>query len=98
MGCCLLAAFGLLVPRVLLFFMWLLRGDWFAQSFHHWVWPVLGFLFMPYTTLAYMAGMLNNHGHISGGWLVLVIVAVLVDIGHWGGGQRSYRVRRGRAT
>jgi hypothetical protein len=36
---------------------------------------------MPYTTLAYMAAMLNNDGNVSGGWIVLVVVAVLFDLG-----------------
>ena len=97
MGCLLMSLTALLLPRVLMFFIWLLT-DWFTRAFETTLWPVLGFLFMPYTTLAYMATMLNA-GSITGGWLGLVIVAVLVDIGNWGGGGRSYhrrviRVRR----
>ena len=54
------------------------------------LWPVLGFLFMPYTTLAYMAAVLNV-GSVEGWWLALVIAAVLVDLAHWGGGGHAVR-------
>ena len=85
MGCIMMIV-ALMVPRVVMFFIWLLT-DWFGRSFHTLIWPILGFLFMPYTTLAYMGAMLNNHS-ISGGWLVLLIVAVVVDLTHWGGASR----------
>ena len=91
MGCLLMSLTALLLPRVLMFFIWLLT-DWFPRAFETTVWPVLGFLFMPYTTLAYMAAILNA-GSVTGGWLVLVIVAVLVDIGNWGGGGRTVHRR-----
>jgi hypothetical protein len=48
---------------------------------------------MPYTTLAYMAAMLRNNQTVSGGWLALVVLAALVDVGHWGGGARKIRHR-----
>ena len=62
---CILVVIALAVPRVLMFFMWLLT-DWFARAFDTVIWPVLGFLFMPYTTLAYMTAMLNNNHALSG--------------------------------
>lgn len=92
MSCCLMTAIALLLPRGLMFFIWLLT-DWFGRAFETAVWPVVGFLFMPYTTLAYMAAMLRNNGAVSGGWLVLLIVAVIVDVGNWGNGGRTWRRR-----
>lgn len=89
---CILVVLGLLLPRVVMVFIWLLT-DWFSQAFTTMLWPILGFLFMPYTTLAYMAAMLNTGGSVSGMWLVLVVVAALVDLGHWGG-TRHYHGRR----
>jgi len=67
----------------------LLLTDWFSKSFDTFIWPFLGFIFMPYTTLAYMAGMLNNGHSINGWWLVLVIVGVLADLGCFGSGTVS---------
>jgi hypothetical protein len=84
---CLLILFSLLLPRVTLFFIWLL-SDWFGRSYETVIWPFLGFLFMPYTTLAYMAAMLNNNHQVSGWWLGLIIVAALVDLGGTGHAAR----------
>jgi hypothetical protein len=89
---CILVLIALGVPRVVMFFI-LLLTHWFGQAFATWYWPVLGFCFMPYTTLAYMAAMLNNNHQLAGGWLALFIVAVVVDAGHWGGGGAYYRRR-----
>ena len=68
-----------------------LLTDWFGRGFETQVWPILGFVFMPYTTLAYLGAMLNNNHTLSGGWLALFIVAIIVDAGHWGGGGVAYR-------
>jgi hypothetical protein len=85
---CFLVILSLLVPRVTLFFIWLL-SDWFGRAYETAIWPLLGFLFMPYTTLAYMAAMLNNNQVLGGWWLALFIAAIVVDAGHWGGSGRS---------
>jgi hypothetical protein len=90
---CLLVVLALLLPRVVMVFIWLLT-NWFQAVFKTLLWPILGFLFMPYTTLAYVAAMLNTGGNIAGGWLVLIIVAAVVDVGHWGHAGRYHRRRR----
>ena len=88
---CLLVVLALLIPRVVMFFIWLLT-DWFAHAFAGGVLiPMLGFLFLPYTTPAYMAGQL--HGGVAGWWLVLLVFAVIVDLGHWGSGAGVKRRR-----
>ncbi len=85
---CLLTLLALLAPRLVLFFIWLLT-HWFSVAYHTIVWPLLGFFFMPYTTLAYMGAMLN--GGLSLGWLILLILAILVDVSH----VRIYWRKRG---
>ncbi len=92
MGCgCIFALLALAVPRVLMILAFLLT-DWFSRAFDTQVWPIMGFVFMPYTTLAYMAAMLNNNHTLSGGWLALFIFAIVVDVGHhWGGGVKYRR-------
>lgn len=77
---CLLPIVSLFMPRGVLFFIWLLT-DWLSKAYETSIWPFLGFLLMPYTTLAYMAAMLNNNHSLSGGWLFLFVIAVLVDLG-----------------
>lgn len=89
---CLLVVIGLAVPRLLMFFIWLLT-DWLGRGFETRVWPILGFIFLPYTTLAYLAAMLNNNHALSGFWLVLFVLAILVDIGNWGGSRAASRRR-----
>ena len=71
---CLLAVLGFFTPRLVLFILWLV--GWTQGAFATVIWPVLGFVFMPFTTLAYAFGMKSN-GSISGLYLALVIVGVL---------------------
>ena len=87
---CFLIVIALAVPRVMMLGA-LLYTDWFQRAFDNRAWPILGFVFMPYTTLAYMAAMLNNSHAVTGVWLALFIAAVIVDVAHWGGGGHTYR-------
>ena len=90
---CVIVVLALILPRVLMFGAWLLTG-WFGDAFESRLWPVLGFLFMPYTTLAYMAAMLRNDHELSGVWLAVVVLAVIFDMGHWTGASRGRKRRR----
>ena len=90
---CLVAVFALLAPRAVIVGIFLFT-DWFSRAFETALWPILGCIFMPYTTLAWTAGFL--HGGVRGGWAILVLIAVLVDLGHLFGGGRHYRVYRER--
>jgi hypothetical protein len=93
MPCCLLTLTALF-PRVALILMWL--AGYGGRAFETVVWPVLGFVLMPYTTCAYAIGM-NEAGGFRGWTLVVLIVAVILDIGnHSGGGAYSTRYRRVR--
>ncbi len=89
---CVLVLLALILPRAALVLIFLFTG-WFEVAFATWLWPVLGFIFLPYTTLAYTAAVVNTGGHVTVGWLLLIIVAVLADAGHWGGGYRTHRRR-----
>ncbi|HOD81980.1 MAG: hypothetical protein BWX88_04803 [Planctomycetes bacterium ADurb.Bin126] len=91
---CLLVILSLLLPRLALVLIFLFT-TWFHAVFAGWVLPLLGFIFLPYTTLAYMGATLKA-GAVSPLWLVLIILAVLVDIAHWGGGYSQRRRRRRR--
>jgi hypothetical protein len=77
------------LPRLALFFLWLF-SEYLSRAFATTsvLWPVLGFLFMPFTTLAYAFSM-NTWGEIRGLGTVLVILAVLVDIGLLGASRRK---------
>jgi len=87
---CIVALAALAVPRLLMVIVFL-ATDWFGSAFETRLWPILGFLCLPYATLAYMGAMLKNDNALTGGWLALFIVAVIVDAGHWGGSGRTCR-------
>lgn len=48
---CIVAIAAVAVPRVVMFLAFLLT-DWFGRAVETRLWPLLGFLLMPYTTLA----------------------------------------------
>ena len=85
MGCC-LGIFALLFPRGALVLMWLF--SYTATAFQTYIWPLLGFIFLPYTTVFY-AVAINEIGEITGLGLVLVLLGFFLDIGTHGGSARS---------
>jgi len=91
---CLVVLLGALLPRVTLALLYLMT-EWTRAVFEPWWLGLLGFIFLPYTTLAYVlihhySGTVSvqNMPH-----LVIMIVAILIDIGAWGGGHKHYRSR-----
>jgi hypothetical protein len=90
-GCCLAALLMLIGPRVFLIAVWLLT-NWYA-AFDSRLVALLGWVFLPYTSLAWMFTYFHNGGQLQGGYLVLLIFAVLLDIGVFSGGHRAMRRR-----
>lgn len=94
---CLVGCLALAFPRLALFLVWLFGPvGYLSDPYPHVVWPILGFVFLPTTTLAFAFSTrsLEPTGDVSAfGWL-LVIVALLLDLGLLGGGHRAAR-RRG---
>lgn len=89
---CLVASIAFFFPRLAIL-LTAIFSDYIGRAFNNeWLWPVLGFFFMPYTLLAY-AFAKNANGSVDGLYMVLVIVAVLVDFGVLGGGASSSRKR-----
>ena len=82
---CLVVLLAFFFPRVVIAVLALFTG-YISSAYHGGLLiPLLGFLFLPYTTLAY-AWAINSHGSVEGIHLVVVIIAVLVDLGVLGGG------------
>lgn len=90
---CLIPIFAFFFPRLVLALIFIFT-HWIGAAFETVLWPLLGFVFMPYTTLAYLAAMLNNGHQVSGGWLALIVVAAILDLGGQGGSARRRRRRR----
>jgi hypothetical protein len=86
-GCLALSAPRLALVLVVLF------SNYIGRAYQTVLWPFLGFLFMPLTTLAY-AWSINSHGSVEGVFLVVVVLAVLIDLGIIGGSAKNrYRAR-----
>jgi hypothetical protein len=90
MGC-----LALFFPRLAIILLWLFSG-YLGRAYETVLWPLLGFFFLPLTTLAY-AWAVNTNGTVNGIYLVVVVLAVLIDLGLLGGGaetgRRKYLVR-----
>lgn len=86
---CLAVLFAFFFPRVVIALLALLT-DYMSSAYQTLLWPLLGFFFMPYTTLAY-AWAINSHGSVQGIGLVVVVIAVLFDLGTLGGGGKATR-------
>ena len=84
---CLFLVLLLLFPRVVLALMWFLT-TYLQRAFHNEILlPLLGFIFLPLTTLVY-AWEVNNHMQTAGINLLWLLIAVLIDLGGLGGGAR----------
>lgn len=88
---CLLGCLLVLSPRVVLVLLWLFDNSWLTQPFQTWIWPLLGFVLLPLTTLAYAVAWHLGDGTISGFGIVLIVVGVVIDLGMLGGGGTSAR-------
>ena len=89
---CLFGCLGITLPRAVLLGVAIFT-DYLANAYDTLLYPVLGFFFMPLTTLAYAFAM-NEQGAVEGLYLAIVIVAALFDLGLIGGGARSSRRRK----
>jgi len=78
MGCCLLSLFVSLGPRLAVLFMWLFT-DRVSQVFESNLWPLLGVIFLPITTFAYVLLWDPVEGVTGLAW-VAVVIALLVDV------------------
>jgi hypothetical protein len=84
---CLVLILVLAFPRIVLAALFFL-STYIERAYHGLLLPLLGFIFVPLTTLAY-AWMVNTHRPIEGINLVILVVAVIVDLGGIGGGARQ---------
>ena len=85
---CALALIALLFPRILIAVLWIFT-NWFNGVFSSLLWPVLGFIFLPVTMLWYSV-VINQFGGV---WsitnIIVMVLAVAIDMGSWGGGYKS---------
>ena len=88
---CLIGCLALGTPRFALILV-VIFSDFIGRAYATTIWPLLGFFFMPTTTLAY-AWAINSRGSVEGLHLVALVLAVMIDLGLIGAGARSNRAR-----
>jgi hypothetical protein len=88
---CLLVILVLAFPRLVLLLLFIF-SNYLERAYHGLILPLLGFLFLPLTTLAY-AWMVNTKQPLEGVNLLILIIAVVIDVGGLGGGEYHRRSR-----
>jgi hypothetical protein len=88
---CLLVILVLIFPRIAIVLLFLF-SHYLERAYHGLLLPFVGFLFLPLTTLAY-AWMVNTGRPTEGINLVILIVAVVIDLGGLSGGEYHRRRR-----
>lgn len=86
---CLLAVLSLLFPRIAILLLYFFT-NFFSGVFNTILVPVLGFLFLPLTLLAY-TWLINIRQPVDTMYLVVLFVAVIIDLGLVETGRRSRR-------
>jgi hypothetical protein len=81
---------ALLGPRVAIIVWGLAQPARWDLAFSTFVWPLLGFVFLPWTTLMYVAVAPNDVTGLDWFWMVL---AVVVDLASYSGGAYGNRDR-----
>ena len=90
---CLFAVFAGMFPRAADIILWLARPNYFESAFGgSWLWPVLGIIFLPFTTLMYVLLWSPGVGLIGFDYFWLIF-AVMLDISHWAGSAYANRDR-----
>jgi hypothetical protein len=89
--CCLALIAGFLGPRLALFIWWVF-GNKVDAAFDTWVWPLLGLIFLPWTTLAYVLAWGPVNAVSGAGWLV-VALGFAVDIASYSARAAKNRYR-----
>jgi hypothetical protein len=87
--CCLFAVLVFLGPRAAILVWWLLQPLRWQLAYPVWVWPLLGFIFLPWVTLMYV--LVAPGGIVGFDWIWLGL-ALIGDIAWWTGGGFRKRV------
>jgi hypothetical protein len=92
--CCVLTVLLLAGPRAAIVIWWLVDQARFSNTFDNLILPLLGLIFLPWTTLTYV---LVARAGVSGLDWIWLGLAFLIDLGSVGGGAYGNRDRlRGR--
>ena len=88
---CALLMLLFLGPRTALVFFWLFQTARFNAAFDTIAWPMLGILFLPWTTIMYL--IVYQGGITSWEWF-FIILAFIADAASYGSGYKNNNVIR----
>jgi hypothetical protein len=83
--CCIATSLVLLGPRLAGLLWWIFAPERWDRSFSSFIWPVLGLIFVPWTTLMYVIVKPGGVAGFDWIWLGLSLVA---DVASYSGGYR----------
>ena len=91
--CCFFTSLVFFGPRLAILVWWLLQPSRWALAFSgSFIWPLLGFIFLPWATIMYV---LVAPGGVTGFDWIWLGLGVLADIASYGGGGWGNRDRLG---
>jgi hypothetical protein len=90
--CCFVLLFSALGPRFVILGMWLF-GSRVDLAFSTWLWPLLGLLLAPWTTMMYLLTWSVANG-VSGADWILVGIGVAIDVGTYAAKPAQSRYAR----
>ncbi len=88
--CCLFTILLLLGARAVDIVWWIAQPGRWDLAFSSWVWPVLGIIFVPWTTMMWV---IVSPGGVNGIDWLWVALGVVVDVMFWSGGAWKNRDR-----
>ena len=92
LGCGCLLALGIgLAPRIFLILAWIFNERWDLVWQGNWFLPLLGIIFLPYTTVMYMLSWNAVTGITGWDWLWIAL-GVMLDIMKWSSMVKYRRV------
>ena len=94
---CVVAVIGMGLPRLAILASWLNDPALWGSTFSSQLWPVLGFVFLPWTTLAWALVYAPIKGVTGFGW-VIVAFAFFADISVHVGSAKARRQRDAAAA
>jgi hypothetical protein len=88
---CLLLTLLFAGPRAAIVLWWLIEPNRWDRAFDTWIWPVLGFFLMPWTTLMFVI-VAPNGKPVEWDW-IWIGFAVMFDFLQWSSGAYTNRDR-----
>jgi hypothetical protein len=78
---CILAILG--CPRLAILVTWM--TGWFGPQFETSIWPFLGFVFMPWTALAFVAcnQWVGPYSQNGVEYIIIMAIAIFTDLSSW---------------